>query len=62
MQANPHRFHLITMGTMHSLPSPVERRGQKQFKPAFFESLKKERGAIDALQDVQSWLNTHVSM
>jgi cell cycle checkpoint protein len=45
---------------MHSLPSPVARRGQKQFKPAFFEALKKEREAADAVASVQEWLHADV--
>jgi cell cycle checkpoint protein len=56
MQANPHRFHIVALGTMHSLPSTVTRRGQKQFKPTFFEGLKMEREAVDAVKQVQEWL------
>ncbi|KAJ7211337.1 Rad17 cell cycle checkpoint protein-domain-containing protein [Mycena pura] len=55
-QANPHRFHLLTLGTLHSLPSPVPRRGQKLFKPEFFDFLAKEKDAWDAVRDVRGWL------
>jgi cell cycle checkpoint protein len=62
MKANPHRFHIVALGTMHSLPSPVTRRGQKQFKPAFFEGLKKEREALEAVKTVQDWLRDAVGV
>ncbi|KAJ6617530.1 Rad17 cell cycle checkpoint protein-domain-containing protein [Mycena sp. CBHHK59/15] len=55
-QANPHRFHLLTMGTLHSLPSPVVRRSQKVFKPEFFDFLNKEKDAWDAVRDVRGWI------
>ncbi|KAL5504857.1 RAD17 [Sanghuangporus vaninii] len=55
-QANPHQFHLLALGTLHSLPSPVTRRGQKIFKPEFFDFLKKTRDAEDAVSDVLCWL------
>ncbi|KAJ7595664.1 Rad17 cell cycle checkpoint protein-domain-containing protein [Mycena floridula] len=55
-QANPHRFHLLTLGTLHSLPSPVQRRNQKVFKPEFFDFLSKEKDALDAVRDSKSWL------
>jgi cell cycle checkpoint protein len=55
-QANPHQFHLLTLGTLHSLPSPVARRSQKFFKPEFFEVLKRERVGMDAVRDARRWL------
>ncbi|KAF7377832.1 Rad17-domain-containing protein [Mycena sanguinolenta] len=55
-QANPHRFHLLTMGTLHSLPTPVPRRSQKLFKPEFFDYLTKEKDAWDAVRDVRGWI------
>ncbi|KAF8218236.1 Rad17 cell cycle checkpoint protein-domain-containing protein [Mycena galopus ATCC 62051] len=55
-QANPHRFHLLTMGTLHSLPTPVPRRGQKLFKPEFFDYLAKEKDAWEAVRDVRGWI------
>ncbi|TFY52729.1 hypothetical protein EVJ58_g9851 [Rhodofomes roseus] len=55
-QANPHRFHLLSLSTLHSLPSPVQRRNQKPYKPVFFEKLQHEREAEDGLRDAQDWL------
>ncbi|KAF9788241.1 Rad17 cell cycle checkpoint protein-domain-containing protein [Thelephora terrestris] len=56
-QANPHRFHLLTLGTLHSLPIPVPRRSQKMFKPEFFEQLKRTREASNAAWDVSEWFS-----
>ncbi|KAJ7242936.1 hypothetical protein C8J57DRAFT_1477252 [Mycena rebaudengoi] len=47
-QANPHRFHLLTLGTLHSLPTPVTRRSQKIFKTEFFDFLNREKEAWEA--------------
>ncbi|KDR70220.1 hypothetical protein GALMADRAFT_255090 [Galerina marginata CBS 339.88] len=55
-QANPHQFHLLTLGTLHSLPSPVPRRSQKYFKPEFFSFLQKEKDAWDGVRATQDWL------
>jgi len=55
-QANPHRFHLLTLGTLHSLPSPVPRQSQKVFKPEFFKSLQKEKDARDAVTITREWI------
>ncbi|KAJ7064870.1 Rad17 cell cycle checkpoint protein-domain-containing protein [Mycena amicta] len=55
-QANPHQFHLLALGTLHSLPSPVPRRSQKSFKPQFFDFLTKEKEAWDAVRDVRGWI------
>lgn len=52
------KFHALTMGTLISLPSPVPRQGQKLFKPDYFEYLKKDHNANDAILDVQEWLWT----
>ncbi|KAJ7710192.1 hypothetical protein B0H14DRAFT_3641061 [Mycena olivaceomarginata] len=66
-QANPHRFHLLMMGTLHSLPSPVPRRGQKLFKPQFFNYLMKEKDAWDTVRDenegwrLGGWSRTEVA-
>ena len=56
-QANPHQFHLVTLSTLHALPSPVERRNQKPFKPAFFDSLRRQHEAEDGVRDIQLWLH-----
>lgn len=55
-QANPHSFHLLTLGTLHSLPSPVTRRSQKIFKPAFFDCLQREKDAWEGVRDTQAWI------
>jgi len=52
-----HRFHLISRGTLHGLPSPVSRRDQKVVKPRFFDIQSKARNAGEQLQSVASWLN-----
>ncbi|KZP05055.1 hypothetical protein FIBSPDRAFT_914983 [Athelia psychrophila] len=56
-QANPAQFHLLALGTLHALPTPVERRGQVFCKPQFFEALRKEKAAAEAVGDVQGWLS-----
>ncbi|KAJ8079450.1 RFC checkpoint protein Rad17 [Marasmius tenuissimus] len=55
-QVNPHRFHLLALGTLHSLPEPVERRSQRIFKPEFFDFLQKEKAAWEGVKDVRSWV------
>ncbi|KAI0646066.1 Rad17-domain-containing protein [Trametes meyenii] len=55
-QTNPHQFHLVALGTMHALPSPVPRRNQKPYKPSFFEALRRRGEADDGVRDVQMWL------
>ncbi|KIO18471.1 hypothetical protein M407DRAFT_225559 [Tulasnella calospora MUT 4182] len=52
----PHSFHMLTLGTLHALPSPVSRRGQKTFKPEFFDVLNKTKDAERSLDDVRCWL------
>jgi len=54
---NPHTFHIQTLGTLHSLPSPVPRTGQQVYKPAFFGALHREKAARDALERASSWLS-----
>ncbi|KAH8823535.1 Rad17 cell cycle checkpoint protein-domain-containing protein [Flagelloscypha sp. PMI_526] len=54
---SPVLFHLLVMGTQHGLPSPVKRKGQKVFKPDYFEVVSKEREAWAAVGDVsRGWL------
>ncbi|KAJ4474461.1 Rad17 cell cycle checkpoint protein-domain-containing protein [Lentinula aciculospora] len=55
-QINPHRFHLLALGTLHSLPTPVPRLSQKVCKPDFFDNLNKEKEAWEGVRDVQSWI------
>ncbi|CCM03469.1 uncharacterized protein FIBRA_05602 [Fibroporia radiculosa] len=59
-QANPHHFHLVTLSALHSLPSPVVRRNQKAYKPAFFQALQREHEAEDGVRDVQEWLRRDI--
>ncbi|KAG8884025.1 Cell cycle checkpoint protein rad17 [Tulasnella sp. 332] len=54
----PHSFQMLTLGTLHSLPSPVIRRGQKTYKPDFFESLSRGREADGAVADARVWLDS----
>jgi len=54
--SNPHRFHLVSLGTMHSLPCPVTRRSQKPYKPEIFDVMKTEREVGDGIVDVHDWL------
>ena len=56
MNTNPTRFHLIALGTMHSLPSPVPRKGQRNYKPEFFDFLRKQREAEDGVSETLHWL------
>jgi hypothetical protein len=55
-QANPYQFHLLTLGTLHSLPTPVPRNNQKIVKPQFFEYLDKEKEAWEAVHSVRNWI------
>ncbi|KAA1477918.1 Rad17-domain-containing protein [Dentipellis sp. KUC8613] len=54
-QTNPHTFHLTALSTLHALPSPVPRRAQKTYKPAFFGALAAARDADAALGDTLAW-------
>jgi cell cycle checkpoint protein len=56
--ANPHTFHMLALGTLHSLPSPVQRTGQLICKPEFFGALRREQAARDALERTSSWLSS----
>lgn len=38
------------------MPSPVVRRGQKIFKPEFFDFLTKEKDAWEGVRDVRGWI------
>lgn len=57
--ANPHQFHLLALGTLHSLPSPVPRRSQKYFKPEFFSFLQKEKDAWDSVRTTKDWITAN---
>jgi cell cycle checkpoint protein len=56
--ANPHSFHVLALGTLHSLPSPVQRTGQPFHKPEFFGALRQEQAAGNALERTSSWLSS----
>ena len=55
--ANPHAFHILALGALHSLPSPVLRKGQLICKPEFFGALRREHVARDALERTSFWLS-----
>ncbi|VDB96297.1 unnamed protein product [Peniophora sp. CBMAI 1063] len=55
-EQNPYSFHLNALGTLHALPCPVPRTGQKFCKPAFFGSGKREHEAVAAVERVRTWL------
>ncbi|KAJ3772800.1 Rad17 cell cycle checkpoint protein-domain-containing protein [Lentinula raphanica] len=55
-QINPYQFHLLALGTLHSLPTPVPRLSQRVCKPVFFENLNKEKKGWEGVRDVRSWI------
>ncbi|KAI0827180.1 Rad17-domain-containing protein [Trametes gibbosa] len=61
-QTNPHHFHLVALGTLHALPSPVPRRNQKSFKPAFFDAIRRTSEVEDGVRDVQMWLQQNSAL
>ncbi|KAH7887075.1 Rad17 cell cycle checkpoint protein-domain-containing protein [Phlebopus sp. FC_14] len=52
----PYEFPILTLSTLHGLPTPVPRTGQKMCKPAWFDVRARELEAWDAVGDVASWL------
>ncbi|KIK82071.1 hypothetical protein PAXRUDRAFT_832422 [Paxillus rubicundulus Ve08.2h10] len=54
--STPYAFPTLTLSTLHSLPTPVLRAGQKVCKPAWFDLRAKEMEAWNALGDVLGWL------
>ncbi|KAF8588611.1 Rad17-domain-containing protein [Ramaria rubella] len=60
-QQNPHQFHILTLGVLHSLPSPVPRRSQKMLKPEFFDILKKTRETEGCIVDIEERLNSAIA-
>ena len=56
MATNPTRFHALALGTLHALPTPVPRTKQKNYKPEFFEFLRKQRDAEDAVCEALRWV------
>ncbi|KAG8903931.1 Cell cycle checkpoint protein rad17 [Tulasnella sp. 403] len=53
----PHAFQTLALGTLHALPSPVIRRGQKNYKPEFFDVLSRSRQARAGIADALGWLD-----
>lgn len=56
---NPYQFYLVTLGILHSLPSPVSRRGQKLLKPSFFEWNSRKNEAAEAADAVAVWFDSY---
>ncbi|EIW78507.1 hypothetical protein CONPUDRAFT_167507 [Coniophora puteana RWD-64-598 SS2] len=54
--SNPYAFPTVARSTLHALPSPVTRRGQKVCKPAWFAARTAELDAAAGVGDVVSWL------
>ncbi|KAL7416899.1 Rad17 cell cycle checkpoint protein-domain-containing protein [Mrakia frigida] len=48
-------FNLTVRGLLAGLPSPVERKGQKMYKPDWFDSAKKQRANETNVDDIASW-------
>ncbi|KAI6019829.1 Rad17 cell cycle checkpoint protein-domain-containing protein [Pisolithus orientalis] len=54
--STPYAFPTLALSTLHALPTPVPRLGQKVCKPAWFDVRTRELQAWDAVGDVASWL------
>jgi len=52
----PHQFHVLTLGLLHNLPTPVARTGQKLYKPELFDVFKRTHDAEIGARDVRAWL------
>ncbi|KAG0704979.1 Rad17 cell cycle checkpoint protein-domain-containing protein [Suillus ampliporus] len=52
----PYAFPALALSTLHALPTPVPRKGQKVCKPLWFDVRNKEQGALEGLGDVAAWL------
>ncbi|CED83791.1 Checkpoint RAD17-RFC complex, RAD17/RAD24 component [Phaffia rhodozyma] len=55
-------FNLATRGILFGLPSPVLRRGQKVYKPDWFENARIQRETDTSLTDVGNWLAKYTSL
>lgn len=58
--SSPYAFPTLTLSTLHSLPTPVPRSGQKVCKPSWFDVRTKELDALNAVGDVLGWLGKGV--
>jgi cell cycle checkpoint protein len=52
----PYAFPTLALSTLHALPTPVPRKGQKVCKPSWFAVRNKEQEAWEAVGDVTAWL------
>ncbi|KAG1876283.1 Rad17 cell cycle checkpoint protein-domain-containing protein [Suillus subluteus] len=52
----PHAFPTLVLSTLHALPTPVPRKGQKVCKPSWFDVRNKEQDAMEGVGDVTTWL------
>ncbi|KAL4079446.1 Rad17 cell cycle checkpoint protein-domain-containing protein [Scleroderma citrinum] len=52
----PYGFPTLALSTLHALPIPVPRLGQKVCKPAWFDIRARELEACSAVGDVACWL------
>ncbi|KAG2343137.1 Rad17-domain-containing protein [Suillus weaverae] len=52
----PYAFPTLALSTLHALPTPVPRKGQKVCKPSWFDVRNKEQDALEGVGDVASWL------
>lgn len=52
----PYAFPTLALSTLHALPTPVPRKGQKVCKPSWFDMRKKEQDALEGVGDVATWL------
>lgn len=59
---SPYAFPALTLSTLHSLPTPVPRKGQKVCKPTWFDVRTRELQASDAIGDVLGWLGKDVTV
>ncbi|KIM70458.1 hypothetical protein SCLCIDRAFT_1142108 [Scleroderma citrinum Foug A] len=56
LMKTPYAFPTLALSTLHALPTPVSRVGQKVCKPAWFDIRARESEAWNAVGDVASWL------
>ncbi|KAG2142475.1 Rad17 cell cycle checkpoint protein-domain-containing protein [Suillus clintonianus] len=52
----PYAFPTLALSTLHALPTPVPRKGQKVCKPSWFDVRNKEQDALEGVGDVATWL------
>ncbi|KAG1736111.1 Rad17 cell cycle checkpoint protein-domain-containing protein [Suillus paluster] len=52
----PYAFPTLALSTLHALPTPVPRKGQKVCKPSWFDVRNKEQDALEGVGHVAAWL------